>query len=243
LSLAPDIHRFGMHFLKGAILILLCLLNFECARGQQTDRQRQLITLSGKEVSRMALGQNPLEYPALARLNFIQGRVRVQIFVTSSGRVLRAHVISGNPLLAASALKSVHEWSFRPFVSEGSPVPFTTTLDIDFALHLRALEVPPPQAESDFSRQIKPPEVLKGPQALTQSSVRMRLLVNAEGKVIDMEMRNGLPSQFGEASRSIEQWAFRPARWGTLPVPWYLDVDVPVQTPYKQASDRPTTVE
>ena len=30
-----------------------------------------------------------------------------------------------------------------------------------------------------------------------------------------------------EARQVVDGWTFRPASWGTLAVPWYLEVDVP----------------
>jgi len=99
------------------------------------------------------------------------------------------------------------------------------------------MDLSPGQAESDFRRQVKPPEVLRGPEQIapTDSSVRLRLLVSAEGKVIDSEILRGIPSLFERARKSIERWSFRPARWGALSVPWYLDVDVPVGQAAAQA--------
>jgi hypothetical protein len=149
-------------------------------------------------------------------------------------------VLSGNPLLAAAVLNSVYEWRYRPFVVKGGSTPFTTYVEVNFTFHSRHLELPPPQADSDFSRQVKPPEVLTRPEegGSTHSSVRLRLLVNEEGKVIDSEIIKGVASDFEEARKSIEQWSFRPARWGALSVPWYLEVDVPVYNAPVQADVR-----
>jgi hypothetical protein len=67
------------------------------------------------------------------------------------------------------------------------------------------------------------------------------LLVNAEGKVIDWAILKGIPSRFEEARKNIERWSFRPARWGALSVPWYLEVDVPVDQVPSQAGTRPSS--
>jgi TonB family protein len=174
-------------------------------------------------------------------MNYIQGRVSVQLVVGPSGTVARAHVLRGNPLLAAAVLDSIREWRYRPLVAEGGSTSFATLVDVNFALRLRKSEVPPPQAESDFSRQVKPPEILTRPEKAVSArpSVRLRLLLNAEGKVIDSEVLEGISSQFERARKSIEHWSFRPARWGALSVPWYLEVDVPVYNAPVQAGDSP----
>jgi TonB family protein len=212
-------------------MVLLCLLELPHAWAQRTDGQQQLPVLGIKEASHLLLSQVPPEYPALAKVNYIEGRVRVQLVVSPAGTVASAHVLSGNPLLAAAVLNSVRLWRYRPFVEMGgASTSFTTMVDVSFTMRTRKIDLPPAQAESDFRRQVKPPEVLTRPgqAASAGPSVRMRLLVSAEGKVIDSEVLKGIPSQFERARKSIERWSFRPARWGGLSVPWYLDVDVPV---------------
>jgi TonB family protein len=211
-------------------MVLLCLLELPHAWAQRAEGQQQFPVLDSKEASHMLLNQVPPEYPALAKVNYIQGRVRVQLVVSPAGTVANAHVLSGNPLLAAAVLNSVRLWRYHPFVSKGDFASFATRVEVNFTLRIRQMDLPPTQAESDFRRQVKPPEVLTRPEkaASTDPPVRLRLLVSAEGKVIDSEILKGIPSQFEGARKSIEQWSFRPARWGALSVPWYLDVDVPV---------------
>jgi TonB family protein len=213
-------------------IVLLCFLDLPCVWAQRAEGQQQLPLLGGKEASHLLLSQVPPEYPVLAKVNYIQGRVRVQLTVSPAGAVASAHVLSGNPLLAAAVLNSVRLWRYRPFVATGRSTSFVTRVVVNFTLRIRKMDLAPAQAESDFRRQVKPPEVLTGPEqaATTDPSVRVRLLVSAEGKVIDSEILKGIPSQFERARKSIERWSFRPARWGALSVPWYLDVDVPVHS-------------
>jgi TonB family protein len=227
-------------------IALLCLLELPHAWAQRVEgeqqlgREQPLMVVDEEKAANLLLHQAPLEYPALAKLNYIQGRVRVQLVISAAGSVVRAHVLSGNPLLAAAVLNSVRTWRYRPFVGKGDSTPFATTVDVNFTLRLRKMDLPPAQAESDFRRQVKPPEILARPEktASTDPSVRLRLLVNAEGKVIDSEILKGIPSLFERARKSIERWSFRPARWGALSVPWYIDVDVPVHNALPQAGTR-----
>jgi len=225
-----SLHQSEWRHLQGMSVVLLCLLELPRAWAQNPEGQQELQVLNAKKASRLCLNQDPPEYPALAKVNYIQGRVRVQVMVSPAGMVASAHVLSGNPLLAAAVLKSVRMWRYRPLVANGSSIPFATRVDVNFSLLTKKMDLVPFQAESDFRRQVRPPEVLTRPgeTASSDPSVRVRLLVNAEGKVIDSGILNGVPSQFEAARKSIERWSFRPARWGTLSVPWYLDVDVPV---------------
>jgi TonB family protein len=217
--------------------VLLCLLELPHVWAQRAEGQQQLPVLGIKEASHLILSQVSPEYPVVAKVNYIQGRVRVQLTVSPAGAVASAHVLSGNPLLAAAVLNSARLWRYRPFVATGGRTSFTTSVEVNFALRIRRVDPAPAQADADFRRQVKPPEVLTRPEqnASTAPSVRVRLLVSAEGKVIDSEILKGIPSQFERARKSIERWSFRPARWGALSVPWYLDVDVPVGQAAAQA--------
>jgi len=233
-----SIHSWGRRYLKGTSIALLCLLELPHAWGQGVDGEQQPPVLNAKQATRLILEQATPEYPALAKVNYIQGRVRVQLMVSAAGSVVSAHVLSGNPILAAAVLNSVRTWRYRPLKAKGDSTPFATTVEVNFALRIKRTALVPMQAESDFQRQVKPPEVLAGPEGTvsTDPSVRLHLLVNAEGKVIDSGILKGIPSLFERAKKSIERWSFRPARWGTISVPWYLDVDVPVNNPPSPAS-------
>jgi len=232
-----SLRQSGRRYLQDLSIVLLCLLELPHAWAQQAERPQQLPALGTKEASRLLLSQVPPQYPVLAKVNYIQGRVRAQIVVSPAGTVASAHVLSGNPILAAAVLDSVHGWLYRPYMVAGVSTSFVTSVEIHFTLRLKELDLNPTQAESDFRRQVKPPEVLTRPEQTDSPdpSVRMRLLVSAEGKVIDSEIVKGIASEIDRAKKSIERWSFRPARWGTLSVPWYLDVDVPVDFDPAQA--------
>ncbi|MGB7592339.1 MAG: TonB family protein [Terriglobia bacterium] len=235
-----SVHQSGWRYLKGMSIALLCLLELPRAWAQRAEGEQQLLVLDAKKATGLLLKQVPPEYPALAKVNYIQGRVRVRLVVSAAGAVVGAHVLSGNPLLAAAVLDRVRMWRYRPYAAEGGSTSFATVVDVNFTLRIKKMDLAPAQAESDFRRQVKPPEVLAGPEeiASTDPSVRLRLLVNAEGKVIDSEILKGIPSLFEGARKSIERWSFRPARWGALSVPWYLEVDVPVYNAPSQAGTR-----
>jgi TonB family protein len=178
--------------------------------------------------------RNPLgspvfpEYPPVARINYIQGKVRLQLLVSREGKVTAAHVVEGNPILAASALKTVRGWFYRPFQTASGPTEFLAAVEVRFALLSRKIQLLPPRAEQDFSRQVCAPEIVEKPGVPRPSSaVRLRVLVNEEGRPVDYELLSGQPLAFTEARQVVDGWKFRPASWGTLAVPWYLEVDVP----------------
>jgi len=137
-------------------------------------------------------------------------------------------------------LSVVPQWRYRPLVANGRRTPFLTVVEIRFALHYADPASIPRNAEADFSRQVKPPEVLTGPEKLASNDplVRLRLLIDGEGKLVDSSLLKGNIDWFEAANGIVRKWSFRPARWGALFVPWYLDVDVHVNNAPSQTSLR-----
>jgi len=211
---------------------LLCLAGAAPLLAQTAAGGHPPVVVGRREATRLLVNQVAPEYPPLARVNYIQGQVRVEVLVSREGRVAQAHVLQGHPLLAAAALRAVRRWLYRPFVTASGPATFLTTVNLKFILRSKKLDQVPLQPEADLRRQVKPPEVLTGRvDPGCASSVHLRVLLNDDGQVIDTQPLKGSPSQFEEAQKAVEQWTFHPARWGTLPVPWYLEVDVPVADP------------
>jgi len=92
--------------------------------------------------------------------------------------------------------------------------------------------LPPLQAERDFLRQVKPPQAVRTPEGPpSQDVVHMRLLVNDQGEVDDIEVSPIGEPEFEAARETVQGWTFRPAHWGNLPVASYFDVEVPVSAP------------
>src|SRR5438552_2060882 len=85
----------------------------------------------------------------------------------------------------------------------GSPAPDAVLLDSKSASRMLVNEVKPEY-----------PALAK--VNYIQGAVRMQLRVTREGRDV------------GAVRHRAEQWTFRPARWGTRPGPWYLDVHVSV---------------
>ena len=218
--------------LRGLIGAALALAGLACvsvalAQGEAPDQSP--VVVDRKKATRLLVRQVFPEYPAVARINFIQGQVLVQLLVSSGGRVSQAHVLEGHPILAAAALHAVRGWTYHPLMTASGPSTFLTTVSVNFTLRSHKTDLFPTQAETFLNRQVKPPEVLNmRVDPPTNSSVRLRVLLSDQGQIIDTQPLKGSPADFEEARKAVEEWTFRPARWGALYVPWYLEVDVPV---------------
>ncbi len=188
------------------------------------------VVLDRKAAARQIWTEVKPEYPALARINYIQGRVQVRVVVAKDGRVAQAHVVHGHPFLAVSVLNAVRRWIYHPLKTASGLAEFTTLIDVNFTLHVKKVESAPLQPAKDLDRQVRPPQILNGPHTTASDSrVRMRVLVGDEGQVVDSTPLDGAVASFPAARRIVEHWTYLPARWGAMAVPWYLDVDVPVE--------------
>ncbi len=228
-------------YISVALAAVGCLLGDVTGRAQTPPPVATSPVIVDRNIaSYLVRSQIKPEYPVVARVNYIQGRVRMEVVVTTEGRVKEAHVVHGHPFLAVSALQAVRRWIYRPFVTKSGPAAFLTVIDMNFTLHTKKLEQLPDAAERDLYRQVRPPEVVDRPLGQPSAcSVRMRILVGDKGQVVDWHPVAGSASQFGVARKSLEHWTFRPAHWGALAVPWYLDVDVPIEdsTLHRPAAD------
>ncbi len=198
--------------------------------GQQ-EKAAVPIVLGRKQASRLLLSQVKPDYPPLARVNYIQGRVRMEVTVKRDGHVGDAHVVRGHPFLAASAIKAIRRWVYRPFMTAAGPAPFETDVDVNFALRVTRADRLPPNPELDVMREVRPPQLVAPPPCSpgpAADEVRLRVLVDEDGKVMDLTPLGGRPAQVEAAEKEVESWKFRPARWGNLMVPWYVDVAVPM---------------
>jgi TonB family protein len=67
-------------------------------------------------------------YPELAKKNNISGSARVELLITTDGRVKDVKVLGGNPVLVQAVVTAVMKWKYEPAAEESSVV-----LKFDFA--------------------------------------------------------------------------------------------------------------
>ena len=74
-------------------------------------------------------------YPELAKQARIQGTVRFNATISPQGDISTLQLVSGHPLLVASATSAVTQWRYKPTLLNGNPVVVTTTIDVNFTLN------------------------------------------------------------------------------------------------------------
>jgi TonB family protein len=75
-------------------------------------------------------------YPLEARAKKIEGVVVLRIHIDKDGRVKKAEVVSGDPLLSQAALEAVRQWRYKPGTLGGVTLnEIEGTAHVDFVLH------------------------------------------------------------------------------------------------------------
>ena len=224
-------HRHDLRYAFLTALAILCTFISVRAQDSIAGPQPQRI-VSSHQLASLVLSQPAPDYPPVAKVNYLEGVVQIEITVDNHGRVSAAHVLRGNPILAAASLKAVTHWLYHPLTTATGPEGFATTVRVRFSLRHPGVSLTPHQAEQDFQRQVKPPQS-ENPamEKLPEGVVHMHLLVNDQGQVVDRDADPKDKAQFEAACENLRGWTFQPARWGSMPIASYLNVDVPVGAP------------
>ncbi len=82
----------------------------------------------------MLIAKTMPTYPPLAKSAGVSGTVEIQARVSKMGTISNLRVISGPAMLQQPALDAVKTWRYRPYLLNGYPVEFQTTVRITFNL-------------------------------------------------------------------------------------------------------------
>jgi TonB family protein len=150
-------------------------------------------------------------YPAQALHDRVEGRVTLKVTVGPDGTVTHATPVSGPKALRQAAIDNVRQWQFEAKAQE-------TEVEVGFSLRgvTRSLALPVPV------RRIAP--VYLGRES---GSVRLVVVVNAEGRVEFVQPVTGPETIVPVAAESVRHWKFRPMLRNGQPVHGTAVVDVP----------------
>ena len=73
-------------------------------------------------------------YPEIAKAAHVQGVVVLHAMISKTGDVENLSVISGSPMLTASAIDAVKQWKYNPYLLNGQPRDVETTINVHFTL-------------------------------------------------------------------------------------------------------------
>jgi periplasmic protein TonB len=72
------------------------------------------------------------KYPQAALAVHAQGAVLIEATINKEGNVTNPKVLSGDPVLARSAVEAVRQWRYKPYTLDGAPVEIQTQITINF---------------------------------------------------------------------------------------------------------------
>jgi TonB family protein len=78
-------------------------------------------------------------YPQSAKRARVQGTVRFEVVVGTTGNVLSARLVTGHPMLVRAATDAVKQWKYKPATLGGIPVEVITPANVNFTLDDRDL--------------------------------------------------------------------------------------------------------
>jgi hypothetical protein len=128
-----------MKLLRRSRLVTLCAVRLSSAatavcpeeRFAATDPQGQKIRLRTDELMRRVVKKTNLTFPMLDG-GHLRGTVELDVVIDRTGKVACANVVSGHPIAAASAMASIPNWRFQPFVLLKKRLTVTGRLSIPY---------------------------------------------------------------------------------------------------------------
>ena len=92
------------------------------------------VRVGGRVRKARLIHQVPPVYPVEAIEQEITGRVELEAVISVEGLIQQVKVLSGDPLLAESALEAVRQWRYQPTKLNGLEVEVITSIEIFFKL-------------------------------------------------------------------------------------------------------------
>jgi TonB family protein len=171
-------------------------------------------------------------YPYEAQEQKLQGEVVVKIRVSETGDVESVEVVSGDPILAKSAVDAVKKWKFKPFIKNGKPMKVSAKLPFDFAFSQNITDAKEPEANAGATpagaevpkrvrvspgvttglvvhkvQPVYPPEARR---AGIQGTVLMRAVISKEGTIANLQLISGPKELVKAAMGAVQQWRYKP---------------------------------
>jgi protein TonB len=102
------------------------------ATASKTPSTRAIVP--GNVTAATIVTQTRPEYPPQAMAARIQGEVVLHAVIDKEGKISEVQVLSGDDMLAQSALEAVRQWRYKPMLVDGVPKEVDTTITVTFSL-------------------------------------------------------------------------------------------------------------
>ena len=147
------------------------------------------------------------EYPAEAQAKGLRGIVILDVTIDKDGKVGGVDIVRSIPGLDEAAIAAVRKWEYEPAKVAGKPVAVKLTVPITFLMQLPEISR---QDGIPELRQGAVPTFPKGVEAQGTVSALAEISINAEGRVVEAEIRSGNPPYTEALLQAVRGWLFAP---------------------------------
>jgi TonB family protein len=98
---------------------------------EKASATKKIAVSAGVIAGNKLAGMTP-QYPAIAKMQRIQGTVAIRIVISTAGVVTDAALASGNAELGEAAIEALRTWRIRPILVDGATVEAESTLRFEF---------------------------------------------------------------------------------------------------------------
>ncbi len=98
------------------------------------EKSPGIVRVGGNVKAPQLLQKVQPQYPTVARMAHVQGKVIIDAVISKNGNVISEHAVSGPSLLVSSALNAVQQWKYKPTYLNGQPVDLAMQVTVDFQL-------------------------------------------------------------------------------------------------------------
>jgi TonB family protein len=123
-------------FRRSNRFVCTVLFSFGLARGADpsTGAEDKTIFLSSHTARQVAKVRPEPEYPATARQFRLSADVVAEFTVGLDGKVEKVAITQGHPMFNSAVIAAVKRWAFDPYMVDGHPMKFRSTLTFNFKL-------------------------------------------------------------------------------------------------------------
>lgn len=146
-------------------------------------------------------------YPPDAQANGVRGIVILDLTIDTNGKVTAVDVIRSIPGLDDAAIEAVKQWEYEPVKVGGKPVAVKHTVPITFMMPVP--EITRQEGIPEF-RQGAVPAFPKGVDARGTVSATAEVTIDADGRVVEAEIRGGNPPYTEALLQAVRTWVFAP---------------------------------
>jgi TonB family protein len=112
-------------------LVAVCLVRGADPSAGADDKVIFISTHNAREAARV---KPEPEYPAIARQFRLSADVVADFVVGTDGRVEKVEITKGHPMFNPAVISAVKRWSFSPYMIDGHPSRFRSTMTFTFKL-------------------------------------------------------------------------------------------------------------